>query len=290
MKPICTQLHTLDGTTKLVECGAPGAHCGGAGFQGGTLSGVGWSGGGGRRKLPRSRRQHKSRDFEPISPFTLSGRVAFHLKGSRIDRPDEGVAHWFASKLGMLSKQEEKYSIEEFLEKFSRFLAETYLQNILGIEMDYHTVYKDKEKTTTNDLHDSIAEARDYISHHRDVNKVVVSALGRTKIEPRKDLHLTVEGQYYRRHGFGKPGIELRVTALPSALLPHKKETTYEYKARQAELARTLAKARKRDRFHKGCEKTLEIILRDYGTHMKNIFDIDNVEISNERKVERGTH
>ena len=263
----------------MVDCGAPPAHCGGAGVGVYAVSGVAWSGSYGRGKLPRSRRPIRLRKYDPIQPFTLSGRVEVRLKKSVVESPAEGVAHWLSSGLGLLVKQVERYSVAEFLEKFFGFLRETQLQNILLIEADYRPVYKDKASKSKDDLDDAITEARRYLSDSNgNGNKIIISALGKTKFEPMKDLHLTVEGQYYRSHGFGKPGIELQVIGIPSALLPRKKETKINYKARQAELARRINSTRKLDGFRKGCEKTFGIVLRDYEAHLRGIFDVDETE------------
>ncbi len=221
----------------------------------------------------------KQREYTPIEVFTLSGSLGLRLKGGLVERPGEGVAHWLASGLGIFSKQVEKYSVGEFLERFFRFLRETRLQNILLVEVDYNPVYKDKTNKTKDDLDDAIITARKHLSDRdRAENKVLVSALGKTKMDPMKDLHLTVEGQYYRKHGFGKPGIEVRVTGIPSVLLPRRKETKVDYKARQAGLARRLNDTRKLARFRKGCEKTFGIVLRDYAAHLEGVFDADTTE------------
>ena len=196
-----------------------------------------------------------------------------------VERPSEGVAHWLASGLGLFSKQVERYSVGEFLEKFFSFLKETRLQNILLIEIDYSPVYKDKPNKTRDDIDDSIVESRRYLSDNKGKgNKVIISAMGKTKMNPMKDLHLTVEGQYYRRHGFGKPGIELQVTGIPSALLPRRKESKVNYKTRQADLAMRIKSARKLQGFRKGCESTFGIVLRDYEAHLRGIFDVDKTE------------
>ena len=229
--------------------------------------------------MPRSRRTVKPREYQPIEVFTLSGRLGLRLKGGQVERPADGVAHWLAAGLGIFSKQIEKYSVGEFPERFFRFLRDTRLQNILLVEVDYNPVYKDRADKTKDDLNDAIIRARKYLSDHDRVeNKVLISALGKTKIDPMKDLHLTVEGQYYRKHGSGKPGIELKVTGIPSILLPRRKETRIEYKARQAGVARRLNNTRKLASFRKGCERTFGLVMRDYTTHLEGIFDVTMTE------------
>ena len=248
---------------------------------GSALSGVPWGGSGayGRRKLPRSRRQLRSKEYRPIEVFTLSGGVGLSLRKSLVEKPDEGIAHWLASGLGMFAKQTENYGIEEFVEKFFRFLRETRLQKILLIEIDYSPVYKDKKNRYHDDLDEAIVAVREYFAKHGGIgNKVLISALGKTKIDPVKDLHLTVEGHYSKKHGFGKPAIELRVTAIPSILLPRRKETKLAYADRQRILAGRINGSRRLAGFRGGCEKTFGIVLRDYESHLERIFDVDKIE------------
>ena len=80
------------------------------------------------------------------------------------------------------------------------------------------------------------------------------------------------------KHGFGKPGVEVKITGIPSALLRRKKETKLQYEARQSDLAARLDDARKRAGFRKGCEKTLELVLKDYEGHLGDVLDIERVE------------
>jgi hypothetical protein len=193
-----------------------------------------------------------------------------------VAKPATGVAQWFASSLGMLTKQIEKYDMAELLERASRFLSETRLRNILLVEIDYDRVYEDR---SPDDLQNAILVTSRYISQNRGRgNKVLVSALGKTDRDHRKDLHLTVEIQYYRKHGFGKPGVEVRVTGIPSVLLPRKKETKLQCEARQTNLAARLSSARKWAGLRKECENTMALVLRDYEVHLKGVFEIDRLE------------
>jgi hypothetical protein len=199
-----------------------------------------------------------------------------HLKGSRVSTPTTPVAHWFASSLGMLSKQIEKYDMAEFLERASRFLSETRLRNVLLVDVDYDRVYEDR---SPDDLKTAVLATKRYVSQNKgEGNKILISALGKTDRDPRKDLHLTVEVQYYRKHGLGKPGVEVKITGIPSVLLPHKKETKRQYEARQTNLAARLGSARKRAGFRRECENTMALVLRDYEVHLKEAFDTDRVE------------
>lgn len=196
-----------------------------------------------------------------------------------VETPDEGIAHWLSSGLGIFAKQIESYSIEGFVERFFRFLRETRLQKILLIEIDYSSVYKDREDNYNDDLAEAAVALRGYFAKHDGAgNKVLISALGKTRIDPMKDLHLTVEGQYNRKHGFGKPAIEVRVTGIPSVLLPRRKETKLAYTDRQRILASRISGTRKLAGFRKGCERTFGIVLRDYGSHLERVFDVDKTE------------
>jgi len=61
-------------------------------------------------------------------------------------------------------------------------------------------------------------------------------------------------------------------------LLPHKKETKLQYKARQTNLAARLSGAHKRAGFRKECENTMALVLRDYEVHLKGAFEIDRMD------------
>ena len=263
----------------MVECGAPAAHCGGAGIGGYAVSGVAWRSSYSRTKLPRNRRPIVSKTHRPVEIFTLSGSIGLTLSRSLVERPTEGVAHWLASGLGIFAKQVEKYSIEDFVKKFFQFLKETRLQKVLLVELDYKSIYKDKKDRYNDDLEEALVAVRQYLAkHEKGGNKILVSALGKTKIDPMKDLHLTVEGQYYEKHGFGKPAIEVRITAIPSILLPRRKESKLDYATRQSILANRIHGARNLNSFRRGCEKTLGIVVKDYETHLRRNFDVDNAE------------
>src|SRR5437773_11434041 len=132
--------------------------------------------------LPQRRRIVKHREYTYIEVFTLSGSLVLRLKEGLVERPGEVVAHWLILGHGIFSKQVEKYSVGEFLERFFRFLRETRLQNILLVELDYNPVYKDRTNKTKDDLNDAIITARKYLSDRDQAeNKVLVSALGKTK-------------------------------------------------------------------------------------------------------------
>ncbi len=105
----------------------------------------------------------KRAEPRPIDRFALLGTLSVHLKGGRVTEPTTGVARWFASSLGMLTKQVEKYDMAEFLERASRFLMETRLRNILLVEIDYDRVFEDR---SPNDLQNAIQATKRYISQN----------------------------------------------------------------------------------------------------------------------------
>src|SRR5438093_10709388 len=101
----------------MTVCAAGGMHCASA-------VSVGYAGSGGsgayhlKSKLPRSRRPPVKRaEPRPIDRFALIGTLRVHLKGGRVTEPTTGVARWFASSIGILTKQVEKYDMAEFLER-----------------------------------------------------------------------------------------------------------------------------------------------------------------------------
>ena len=265
----------------MTSCAGPGAHCGsGVGVYGG-VGGFASSDGGRRSsgRIAASMRARQRREPKPVDKFSLFGMLGIHLKGGHLEAPGEGAAHWFATGLGMFAKQTEQYSIGDFFERFARFLRETRLQNILLIEVDYEPVYQDKNNKPLKDIEDAIRVARQYVIRQNGKgNKILISALGRTQTDPKKDLHLTVEGQYNRKHGSGKPGLEVKVTGIPSLFLQRRKETTLAYKARQNNMSRRIDSSQKRKRFRNACEKTFKLVLDDYQHHLNGLFDIENVD------------
>ena len=212
------------------------------------------------------------------SMATMS-KLDIHLKGASVDSPTEGVAGWFASNFGMFRKQIEGYSVREFLEKYSKFLSDTSLRNILFIEIDYTLVYADKKNERPDDLNLAIGAAFEYVSQHiSGSNKVVVSAVGRTNKGPREDLELSVEAQFYQRHGFGKPAIEIKAIGIPSTFVKQDKETKLEYENRLKHLTQELEDYLKRDEFRDAHKEAMKLVVDDYGRHLAGLFKIDRLE------------
>ncbi len=206
------------------------------------------------------------------------GRLEVHLRGGSVDAPDEGVAAWFADSFGMFRKQTERYSVREFLEKYSKFLSETSLRNILLIEIDYTMVYYDRKQENPDDLDLATRAAYEYlIQHMTDSTKIVISAIGKTNIGLRDDLQLQVEAQFYRKHGFGKPGVEIDIVGIPSALVKQDKETKQDYDIRLKHLTQELEDSTRDAAIRTGHEETMKTILADYEQHLAALFDIDKV-------------
>jgi len=221
----------------------------------------------------------KQREYTPIEVFTLSGSLGLRLKGGLVERPGEGVAHWLASGLGILSKQVEKYSVGEFLERFFRFLRETRLKNILLVELDYNPVYKHKTNKNKDDLDDAIITARKYLSDRDQAeNKVLVSALGKTKMDPMKDLHLTVEGNTTESMVSENQQSSYRSQEFPQSSSHEERKRPSTTKPAKQGWPEDLNDTRKLARFRKGCEKTFGIVLRDYAAHLEGVFDADTTE------------
>ncbi len=223
----------------------------------------------------------------PIFPTAFGGKVAdgiatigkleIQLSGGTVDTPTEGLAAWFSSSFGIFRKQTEKYGVGEFLEKFSRFLAETSLRNIMFLEIDYTMVYADKRNENPDDLELAVRSALEYILQHvTDSNKVVLSAVGKTNMGLRDDLQLSVEAQFYRRHGFGKPAVEITVVGIPSAFLKQEKETKQEYETRLEQLTQELEDRSRRQKVRRAREETMKHVVADYEQHLAELFEIDN--------------
>ena len=162
------------------------------------------------------------------------GRLKVYLKGGSVASPEEGVAGWFSSSFGMFRKKTEKFTAREFLEKYSRFLSDTSLRNILLVEIDYTMVYHDRKQENPDDLDAAVRPAYEYLDRHRaDSNKIVLSAVGKTNMGLQNNLELHVETQFLRTHGFGKPSIEIDIVGIPSAFVRQDKETEQQYETRQ---------------------------------------------------------
>ena len=213
-----------------------------------------------------------------VDGLATIGKLEIHLSGGSVDAPTEGVAGWFANSFGMFRKQTERYSLGEFLEKYSKFLSDTSLRNILLIEIDYTMVYADKKNENPDDLEAAVRSAYEYILQHvSDSNKIVLSAVGKTNMGLRDDLQLSVEAQFYRRHGFGKPAIEIEVVGIPSALVKQDRETKQEYETRLKQLTQELEDNARREEIRRAHEGAMKLIMADYEQHLVGLFEVEKV-------------
>ena len=224
------------------------------------------------RKGSARRKTRKTERSRILS--SIAGRIDIYLKGSRTEAPDEGAAGWLASNLGLFVKQTERYSIEEFLAGYSRFLSRTGLRNVLLTEIDYEEVYADKDNKDPNDLDAALAKAREYISGKEGLNKVLLSTYGRTKNGVKDGLEVTVEAQYNRRHGQGKPSVEVRVLGIPSVLVRQTKESDRQYRARMRRLSREFRSDASKRRFARKYENAAKVLLRDFERLLKRVLDV----------------
>lgn len=224
------------------------------------------------RKGSARRKTRKTERWRILSSIT--GRVDIHLKGSRTETPDEGAAGWLASNLGLFAKQTERYSIEEFLAGYSKFLSRAGLRNVLLTEIDYEQIYVDKDNKDPNDLDAALAKAREYLSGKEDLNKVLLSTYGRTKNGVKDGLDVAVEAQYNRRHGQGKPSVEVRVLGIPSVLVRQADEKDRQYRARMRRLSRDLRSDGSKRRFARKYENAAKVLLRDYERLLKKALDV----------------
>ncbi len=206
---------------------------------------------------------------------SVNGRIDIYLKGSRTETPKGGAAGWLAKNLLLFAKQTESYSIKEFLRRYSEFLSETGQRNVLLMEIDYEEVYADRDDKDPNDLDDALAKAYEHISSSNGGNKLLLSTFGRTNNGLKNDLELTVEAQYYRKHGQGKPSIEVRVLGIPSALVKQWGEGDRQYKARVKRLFAELRTDVEREKFARKYENTAKVLVKDYEKRLKEIFDAE---------------
>lgn len=200
---------------------------------------------------------------------SVVGRIDIYLSGSRTETPHEGAAGWLANNLGLFAKQTEGYTIKEFLNRYSRFLSDTGLRNVLLTEIDYDEVYADRDNKDPDDLDDALAKAYEHIPRNDGGNKVVLATFGRTNNGLKNDLELTVEAQYYRKHGQGKPSVEVRVLGIPSVFVRQAGEEDRQYKARMKRLFHELRSDVRRGQFARKYENTARFLIRDYERHLK---------------------
>ena len=205
---------------------------------------------------------------------SIAGRIDIYLNKSLRETPRRGTAGWLAKNLGLFSKQTEKYTTKEFLNKYSKFLIEASQRNVLLVEIDYEAVYSDRDNKDRDDLDDALAEAYKFINQGGRGTKVLVSTIGKTNTGLEKDLEVTVETQYYRKHGEGKPSIEVRVLGIPSIQVRQRGEEEPEYRARMKRLSRELQSDVKRRKFARKYENAARVLIRDHERRLRKAFDV----------------
>jgi len=217
-----------------------------------------------------ARRVSKTRHWRLLSSIT--GRIDIYLRRGRTERPGHEVAGWFANNLGLFTKQTEMYDVKEFLRRYAKFLSEINHTSVLLIEIDYEEVYVGRATPGADDLNDALTMASEHLASHREENKVLLSTLGRTRNAYRDSLKITLEAQYNRKHGHGKPGIEVRFLGIPSILLKKSQEGDKDYRARIDQLRRQLTNVAK-EKFARKYENASKVLLKDYERRLSKFFD-----------------
>ncbi len=212
----------------------------------------------------------KTRHWRLLSSIT--GRIDIYLKRGRTERPGHEVAGWFANNLGLFTKQTEMYAVNGFLGRYAKFLSEINHTSVLLIEIDYEEVYVGRATPGADDLSDALTMASEHLASHSEGNKVLLSTLGRTRNAYRDSLEITLEAQYNRKHGHGKPGIEVRFLGIPSILLKKSQEGDKDYRARIDRLLRQLTNVAK-EKFARKYENASKVLLKDYERRLSKSFD-----------------
>lgn len=223
------------------------------------------------RRGAARRRVRKPRQWKLLSSIT--GRIDVYLKRGRMEAPDRGAAGWFADNLGLFTKQTEEYSVKEFLRRYAKFLSAIRHRNVLLLEIDYENVCADKANKGPNNLDDALARAYKYLASRGEANKVLFSTFRRTNNGLKNSLEITLEAQYNRKHGHGKPAIEIRILGIPSILIKKPREEDSDHKARTKRLFRQLGNAGK-EKLANRYENTAKILIRNYEHHMYKFFNV----------------
>ncbi len=82
-----------------------------------------------------------------------------------------------------------------------------------------------------------------------------------------------MEAQYNRRHGHGKPSIEIRVLGIPSVLVKRADEGDRRYKTEIEPLFRKLRSNLAKAKIARKYENRAKL-LRDYERRLKKVFDV----------------
>jgi hypothetical protein len=217
------------------------------------------------------RRKRKTRHWKLLSSVT--GRIDIYLKQGRTETPNRGAAAWFADSLGLFTKQTERYSVREFLKRYAKFLSSIRHRNVLLVEIDYDDVSAGEANQGPDDLDESLARAYDFLASHGEGKKVLFSTFGRTNHGLKQGLEITMEAQYNRKHGHGKPAMEIRILAIPSILVKKPREADRDYEARTKKLFLALSDVGK-EKFARRYENTTKVLFRDYEHQLYKFFEV----------------
>jgi hypothetical protein len=203
----------------------------------------------------------------------VTGRVDVYLKQGRIETPGRGAAGWFADSLGLFTKQIERYSVREFFKRYARFLASIRHRHVLLVEIDYEDISAEEANQGPDNLDESLARVYDFLGSRGEGNKVLFSTFGRINHGLKDDLDITMEAQYNRKHGHGKPAIEIRILAIPSILNKKSREADRDYQARTRKLFLGLGDVGKA-KFAMRYENTAKVLFREYERQLYKFFEI----------------
>jgi hypothetical protein len=85
-------------------------------------------------------------------------------------------------------------------------------------------------------------------------------------------LNITLEAQYNRKHGHGKPAIEVRILGIPSILVKKPREADKDYRARTKRLGEQSDLGK--EKFAMRYENAAKVLLRDYEHQLYKFFDV----------------
>ncbi|GEM_PF-4347072 len=216
------------------------------------------------------RRKRKRRHWKLLSSVT--GRIDVYLKQGRSETPSHGAAAWLADSLGLFTKQIERYSVREFFKRYAKFLASIRQRHVLLVEIDYEDVSAGANQGPDN-IDELMARVSDFLASRGEGNKVLFSTIGRTNHGLKDDLDITMEAQYNRKHGHGKPGMEIRILAIPSVLVRKPREADRDYEVRTKKLYLGLSDVGK-EKFAMRYENTAKVLLREYERQLYKFFEV----------------
>ena len=216
------------------------------------------------------------------NPLSTSARLDIFLKGGSVTSPTregtkEEVAGWFADKFGITTLLE-KYSVRDFIEKYSRFLHDVFLRNVLFVDVDYTLLYADKKNEHPEDLSRAVTRAYEHLAQDSTpTNMAVISVVGRTNKGQGDDLELTVDGQFFHKHDSNKLGIEISILGIPSALVKKYSEAKQSFEARLKQLSHELEDPDTREKFRARHEEIMKLLVADYKHHLSSLFETERV-------------